>query len=458
MNAPFKTALSLPSRLCASAALFAVVALALPGVPALAQSAVPLAATVAEPLRTEGDFIVAVINQEVVTNSEVQNHFQRVMEQVRRDRMPVPNREALQRQIVDQLVNERAQLSMARDYGVKVEEAEIDRAVANMAEQNQLTLPQFRERLKSEGYDYSRLRQTLRDQLLLERVREREVQARIRISDADIENWLNTERDKAGKALEYDIAQILIALPEHATPAEIDKRRQRANDILKRARRAGIDFGALVREASDGNRSDGGSLGLRPAQRLPDLFVNAVRDLAVGQVVPEVIQSGAGFHILKLVERRDPTLTVVQHHARHILLRTGSGGLKPEAALARLQDFKRQIENGKTSFEALARQHSEDGSAEAGGDLGWASPGQFVPEFEAVLNRLAPGAMAEPMVSRFGAHLVQLIERRTAKLTPREQREAAKAALRESKYTEAYIEWTRDVRSRAYVELRDPPL
>jgi len=448
MNAPLKTALSA-----------AAVALALLGAPAaLAQSAAALVPTTPEAQRTEGDFIVAVVNQEVVTNSEVQSHLLRVMDQVRRDRQPMPNREALLRQIVDQLVNERAQLSMARDYGVKIDEGEIDRAVANMAEQNQLTLTQFRERLKSEGYDYSRLRHTIRDQLLLERVREREVQARIRISDADIENWLSAERDKAGKSLEYDIAQILIALPEHASAADIDKRRQKANETLKRARRAGIDFGALVRELSDGSRSDGGSLGLRPAQRLPDLFVTAVRDLAVGQVAPEVIQSGAGFHILKLVERRDPTLTVVQHHARHILLRTGSGGLKPEAALARLQDFKRQIENGKTSFESQARQHSEDGSAEAGGDLGWASPGQFVPEFESVLNRLAPGAMAEPMISRFGAHLIQLIERRTAQLTPREQREAAKAALRESKYTEAYLEWTRDVRSRAYVELRDPPL
>jgi peptidyl-prolyl cis-trans isomerase SurA len=445
MNAPLKTALSA-----------AAVTLALTGgVPALAQSAAP---AVQNSQRTEGDFIVAVVNQEVVTNSEVQSHLQRVMDQVRRDRQPVPNREALLRQIVDQLVNERAQLSMARDYGVKIEESEIDRAVTNMAEQNQLTLTQFRDRLKSEGYDYSRLRHNLRDQLLLERVREREVQARIRINDADIENWLSAERDKAGKSLEYDVAQILIAIPEHANAAEIDKRRQKAADVLKRARRAGIDFGALVREVSDGSRSDGGSLGLRPAQRLPDLFVNAVRELAVGQVAPDVIQSGAGFHILKLVERRDPTLTVVQNHGRHILLRTGSGGLKPEAALARLQDFKRQIENGKASFESLARQHSEDGSAEAGGDLGWASPGQFVPEFESVLNRLAPGALAEPMISRFGAHLIQLIERRTAQLTPREQREAAKAALRESKYTEAYLEWTRDVRSRAYVELRDPPL
>jgi peptidyl-prolyl cis-trans isomerase SurA len=357
--------------------------------------------------------------------------------------------------MLDQLIDDRAQLSHARETVSRIEDVELDRAVGAVAAQNQLSLAQLRERLRSEGLDYQRFRDNLRDQMLLDRVRERDVQARIRITDADIENWLNEQRLKAGLSTELNIAQILVALPENASIAETSERRLRAVQLLQRLK-AGEDFAALVKEASDGSKDKAGELGLRRADRLPDLFVDAVTPLRPGEVAPQVLRSGAGFHVLKLVERKEANLSVVQHHARHILLRPGPQ-LTQQAAISRLQDFKRQIEARRARFEDLAKQHSEDGSAPTGGDLGWASPGQFVPEFEQVLTALPAGAIAEPLVSRFGVHLIQLLERRNVDLDVRQQREAARNALRESKYEDAYNEWAREIRARAYVELRDPP-
>jgi len=411
--------------------------------------------TPAQAARRSGDYIVAVVNQELVTNSEVQQRLQRAEQDAARNNTRLPDRDTLQRELLDQLIDERAQLSSARDSGIRVDDAEIDRAVTNVAAQNQITVVQLRERLRTEGMDYARFRTTLRDQIMLERVREREVQARIRINDADIESWLAEQREKNGAATEYNVAQILLSVPENAAPALVAQRRQQGVLLLQRLR-AGEDFATLVREASDGSKERGGEIGLRRADKLPDLFVEAISPLRAGEVAPQVLRSGAGFHVLKLVERREATLTVSQQHARHILLRPGPK-LTQEAAVRRLAGFKRQIEAGTAKFEDLARQHSEDGSAANGGDLGWASPGQFVPEFEQAMTTLRPGSIADPVVSRFGVHLIQLLERRDQRLEAREQREMARTALREQKYEDAYTDWAREVRARAYVELRDPP-
>jgi peptidyl-prolyl cis-trans isomerase SurA len=409
----------------------------------------------AQAARRSADYIVAVVNQELVTNSEVLQRLQRTEQEAARSNTRLPDRDALVRELLDQLIDERAQLGAARDGGVRVEDNDIDRAVTNIAAQNQITVPQLRERLRTEGMEFARFRNNLRDQILLERIREREVQGRIRINDADIESWLAEQREKNGAATEYNIAQILLAVPENTAPAFVAQRRQQGVALLQRLR-AGEDFAALVREASDASKDRGGEMGLRRADKLPDAFVEAVNPLRAGEIAPQVLRSGAGFHVLKLVERREAALTVTQQHARHILLRVGPK-LTQEAALRRLAGYKRQIEAGTVKFEDLARQHSEDGSAANGGDLGWASPGQFVPEFEQAMSTLRPGSIAEPLVSRFGVHLIQLLERRDQRLEPREQREMARAALREQKAEDAYTEWAREVRARAYVELRDPP-
>ncbi|MEY8878053.1 MAG: peptidylprolyl isomerase [Leptothrix sp. (in: b-proteobacteria)] len=405
--------------------------------------------------RKSADYIVAVVNRELVTNSEVQGRVERVLQEARAGGAASPSRDDLQRDVLDQLIDERAQLGAARESGLRIDEVELDRTVSGVAAQNQLSVPELRDRLRAEGADYARFRDNLRDRLLLERLREREVQARLRIVDADIENWLVQQREKTGAANEYNVAQILISVPEQASPADLAARRALAVSALQRLR-AGEDFGALVKELSGGAKANQGELGLRRADALPDLFVEAVQALREGEIAPQVVRSAAGFHILKLVTRKEAALSITQTHARHILLRPGPG-LSQDTVIARLVEFRQRILAGRTRFEDLARQFSEDGSAASGGDLGWASPGQFVPEFEQALEGLAPESLTPPVVSRFGVHLIQLLERRQVNLDVRQQREAARSALREQKYEETYLDWSREVRARAYVELRDPP-
>jgi peptidyl-prolyl cis-trans isomerase SurA len=445
-----------PARLAALTLTLALGGLLCHALPAAAQQrgAAAPAAAAALADRRSGDYIVAVVNQELVTNAEVQLRLTRAMDEAQRNRQ-ASSREELQRQLLDQLIDERAQLSFARETGTRIDEAELDRAVGNIAAQNQLTPEQLRERLRSEGMDYSRFRINLRDQVMVERVREREVQSRLRVSDTEIENWLQSERDKAGLANEYNIAQVLIAVPESASALEVADRRAVAVKVLQRLR-SGESFDALVRELSQGGKERGGALGLKAASKLPDVFVEAVRPLKVGEVAPQVLRTGAGFHVLKLIERHDAGLSIVQHRARHILLRLSSE-LSVELATRRLAGYQREVDAGKARFDELARRYSDDGSAAAGGDLGWAGPGQFVPEFEQALNELQPGGISDPVVSRFGVHLIQLIDRRRVTLDAREQREAARNALREAKYEEAYNDWAREVRARAYVELREAP-
>ncbi|MBT9526865.1 MAG: peptidylprolyl isomerase [Rhizobacter sp.] len=403
------------------------------------------------------DYIVAIVNQELVTNGELQLRLNQVRENARRANAQLPPADVLRQQVLDALIDERVQITHARESGQRLDDAEVERAVTNVAAQNQLTPTQLRERLRREGVDYLRFRNNVRDQLLLERTREREVQARIRITDTEIENWLDKQRAEAGAATEYNIAQVLVTVPEGASESVVAERRARADAAMARLRR-GEAFDVVAREVSeDTNRAKGGEIGSRPANRLPDIFVDAVRPLKAGEVSPTLLRSGAGFHILKLVERSEAgALTINQTRARHILLRP-SAQLSQQAAAARLVEFKRQIASGARSFEQLARDNSEDGSAAQGGDLGWVSPGNFVPEFEEAMNALAINGLSEPVVSRFGVHLIQVIERRKMALDAKQQREQARAALREQKFEEAYAEWVRELRARAYVEMREPP-
>lgn len=411
----------------------------------------------AAPARS-GDYIVAVVNQELVTAGELQQRLERIRADAARTKAELPPPQALRQQVLDALIDERVQVTNARESGVKVDEAELDRAVGNVALQNQLTLAQLRQKLRQEGVDYAKFRNNVRDQLMVERVREREVMERIKISEADVDAFLAERRAAAGMTPQLNIAQILVLVPEGASEAVAAERRARAEAARARVR-AGEAFETVAGEMSeDNNREQGGVIGLRPADRLPDVFAAAVRTLRPGDVTPELLRSGAGFHLLKLIERRDGgNFTIQQTHARHILLRT-SAQLTREAATRRLADIKRSIASGAKSFEQAARENSEDGSAAQGGDLGWVSPGTFVPEFEEVINALPPGSISDPVVSRFGVHLIQVIGRREVTLDARQQREQARNILREQKFEDAYAEWIRDLRGRAYVELREPPI
>ncbi len=405
-----------------------------------------------------GDYIVAVVNQELVTAGELQLRLTRLQENASRGGGALPPAEKLRQQVLDALIDERVQVTYARDSGQRLDDAELDRAVANVALQNQITMAQLRERLHAEGIDFVRFRSNVRDQMLAERVREREVLGRIRISDSEIDAFLEKRRDATRGADQFNIAQILVTVAEGADEATLARRRARADAALQRVR-GGEAFEAVARELSeDGNRAQGGVIGMRAADRLPDLFVDAVRSMQPGEVSSGPLHSGAGFHILKLVDKRDGSVVMVpQSRARHILLRT-SPQLPQEAALRRLAQFKREIESSVKSFEQLARDNSEDGSAAQGGDLGWSTPGSLVPEFEEALNALSPGGVSEPVVSRFGVHLIQLIERREVALEAKQVREQARNVLREQKFEEAYVEWMRELRARAYVEFREPPL
>ena len=418
---------------------------------ACAQSAAPKKSSTA-------DFIVAVVNTELVTNAEVEQRLARIREDAAKSKTPLPPAAEMRKQVLDALIDERVQVTNARENGPKVDDAELERAVSNVAVQNQMTTAQLRARLQQQGVSYTTFRSNVRDQLLMERVREREVNSRIRIGNDEIDALIEKRAGAAGRAEQLNMAQILVLVPEGASAEQVAARQARAGGALARVN-AGEAFDVVARELSeDGNRAQGGVIGLRPASRLPDAFVEVARTLRPGEVAPTLLRTGAGFHVLKLVERQTSgAVTVPQTHARHILLRV-SPQLTAEAATRRLAEFKRQIQSGAKTFEQLARENSEDGSAAQGGDLGWTFPGAFVPEFEEAMNALGINGLSEPLVSRFGVHLIQVLERRQVTLDLKQQREQARNVLREQKFEEAYLDWTRDLRGRAYIEMREPPL
>jgi len=406
------------------------------------------------------DYIVAVVNSEPVTNNEVRARLIRFEQQLAQQGSPMPARADLARQVLERLISEKAQLQLARESGIKADEGAVDQAELNVARQNQIEVPELRRRLSSDGIGVAAFRDDLRNQILLTRLRERELESRVKVTDLDVDQYIREQQGSTDlSTMELNLAHVLVAVPENATDAQVAALQAKARSVQTRAQ-AGEDFAKLAREASDapGAAASGGLVGMRTADRYPPLFVQATQNLRAGGV-SEVVRSGAGFHVIKVVEKRQggmPGVNVVQQHARHILLRPGPQ-LSESAATARLADFKKRIEAGQADFAELAREFSQDASARNGGDLGWANPGLFVPEFEETLNSLEPGKLAEPLVSRFGVHLIQLLERRQSTLSQREQRDIARGLVREKKLDEAYAQWAQDVRGRAYVEFREPP-
>jgi peptidyl-prolyl cis-trans isomerase SurA len=412
----------------------------------------------ATPAVSQADFIVAVVNSEPITSSEVQAQVKPILQQFAQQGRAAPPLAELQRQVLERLIMERAQLQLAASSGLRVDEVAIDQAEQNVARQNQIDVPELRRRVLADGLAMPQFRQRLRNQLLLMRLREREVESRVRVTDLEVEQYLREQSAVDPATQPVHLAQILVAVPETATAVQIAALENRAQRALARAR-AGESFSALVAELSDApDRANGGQMGLRTPDRYPTIFIEATQNLASGDI-SNLVRSGAGFHILKVIEKRNsglPNMTVTQSRARHILLRPNAN-LTEKAAMEKLAEYKRRIVAGQADFAALARDNSQDSSAAQGGDLGWASPGMFVPEFEEVMSRLAPGQISEPLISRFGVHLIQLNERRQATLSQREQMETVRAMLREKKIDEAYTIWAQDLRDRTYVELREAP-
>ena len=406
------------------------------------------------------DYIVAVVNSEPITNNEVQNLKLRLEKQLQPG-TAAPSAQVLTQQALDQLINEKAQVQQARDNGIRIDDTEVDQTELNIARQNQVSKEELYKRVALEGLSVSAFREQLRSQLMISRLREREVDNRARISDTEVEQYIQGQQagtPMASNQIDVNLGMILIAVPENSSDQELAELKIKAQKIAQRAK-SGESFAALAQAFSQAldKGANGGEMGLRPADRYPTLFIDSTQNLSKGEV-SDLVRSGAGFHVLKVLERKQSDMSstlIVQTRARHILLRTGND-LPETAARSRLVTYKQRIQAG-TDFADLARQFSQDGSASAGGDLGWSSPGQFVPEFEEVMARLRPGQISDPLISRFGAHLIQVMERREVPLSVREQREMVRTQLREKKIEELYSAWVEELRGRAYVELRDPP-
>lgn len=461
MNNPLYPARSAWLALAPAPALAIAIALGLAACSTLlASSAWAQAAT---PVPTaairQADFIVAVVNSEPITNREVQALRQRMAnDMVARGGRP-PDAQELTPITLEQLINEKAQLQQARDMGIKIEAEAIEQAELNVATSNQMTPEQLHKALAQDGITVTAFREQLRTQITLTRLREREVEGRVRVSDQDIEQYLRTQLQAQAAQIPglVNLGMLLVAVPENSTEAEIKALGERAANLAQRAR-AGDNFAELVKAFSQApdRAANGGEMGLRTADRYPELFIEATRGLKTGEVAAPV-RSAAGFHVLKVLERRQiNTLVVTQTRARHILLRP-TAQLSQAQAVAKLNEVRQAVVSGKADFAVLARQLSQDGSAQQGGDLGWANPGMFVPEFEEVMNRLRPGQLAEPLVSRFGVHLIEVTDRRNAPMSDQEQRNLARNVLREKKINDSYATWVQDIRSRAYVEMREPP-
>lgn len=404
-----------------------------------------------------GDYILVIVNREMITAGEVARRVDNLLNSAPASGGVTPPIAEIRQRALDALINERLMLSHARETGPRIDDAEIDRIIAAQAQQNQLSIPEFKERLLADGTDFNSLRSTLRDQLQVERVRDRELQSKVKVTDAEVDAFLEQRLQAAGIGPEYNIAQVLIRVPGDSSDALVDEKRRVAETALQRLKNGEAMAVVALELSEDETKNKAGALGLRTANRLPDVFIEKVHPLKAGDIAPEVLRTGAGFHVLQLVERRIPTtVPMAQTRASHILLRP-SKDLSREAALQRLAEFRQQILSGRRSFESLAREYSQDGSAAQGGDLGWTMQGAFVPEFEAVMNELPKGGLSAPMVSRFGTHLIKVIDRQLVPVEIKKLRDMARNMLREQKSEAAANEWMQELRSRAFIEYREVP-
>ena len=402
------------------------------------------------------DRIVAVVNKEVITASELADQVDAAERQLRRQGTPLPDHAALERQVLERLILVKAQLQLARETGIKVDDAQLDKALERIAESNHMTVGEFRQTLERDGVDFDKFRREVRDQIILTRLREREVDDKIQVSDSEIDLYLEQQKENAGAPKEeYNVAHILIRLPDQASPEQIAAAQARAEKARSEAL-AGADFAKLAATYSDGpDALKGGALGWRSADRLPELFATALKTMKPGEV-SAVLRSPAGFHLLKLLGTREAGGAdgppVEQTHVRQILIKTNEA-VSEDDARRRLEDLRDRIVHGGASFAEMARLYSQDGSAARGGDLGWVYPGDTVPDFERAMNALKPGEISDPIKTPFGWHLIQVLDRRTATMSADRRRLMARQALRERKSDEAYQEWLRQLRDQTYVEL-----
>jgi len=399
------------------------------------------------------DRVVAVVNNEVITLYDLSNRVDRALQELRSRSIPAPARDELRRQVLERMIMERVQLQLARETGLRVDDLQLDATITRIAKSNNMPLMQFRNALERDGIPFEKFREEVRVEIILSRLREREVDNKINVAESEIDNFIADRKNTKNQSVEYDLSHILIRLPEQARPEQIARQRARADDAVKRIK-AGTDFAQVAAAYSDASDAlSGGSIGWRTMDRLPELFAKAVVDLKPGDI-SGVLRSPAGFHIVKLNSQRGggAPYIVEQNHVRHILVRTGETTSDDEAK-HKLLSLRERIVNG-SSFSELARLNSDDPSAGRGGDLGWIYPGDTVPDFERAVKALKVGEVSEPIKTQFGWHLIQVLERRTTDASAERERLEARKTLRERKSDEAYQEWLRQLRDRAWVEYR----
>lgn len=401
----------------------------------------------------ELDRIVAVVNDDVIMQSELSERLRQVKSQLQEQGTPLPPTPVLQKQVLDRLILSKLQLEMAHETGIRVDDETLNQTIKRIADQNKVTLSQFRTILEKEGYSYDKFREDIRNEILITRLRQREVDNRVIVTDREVDNYLATEEHQGKQDIEYHLRHILISVPDNASVDKMEQTRQVAEKVLKELR-AGKDFKEVAVHYSDGQQAlDGGDLGWRKASEVPTLFAGIVADMKKGDI-SDLIKSPSGYHIIKLVDVRDSGKHVItQTHARHILIRTNEL-VTDQDAKQRLEQLRIRILGGD-SFADLAKAHSNDTvSAAKGGDLGWISPGDLVPEFEEVMDSLKPGEVSEPFKTQFGWHIVQVLERRQHDDTEDLRRAKAREAIRARKLEEARENWLREMRDEAYVEYR----
>ncbi|WP_370653351.1 peptidylprolyl isomerase [Caballeronia sp. Lep1P3] len=405
------------------------------------------------------DSVVAVVNDGVITQRELEERTSLVAQRLKQQNAPVPPVEQMRQQVLDQMVLERIQLQKAKDDGIVIDDAAVNRTLQRLAQQNQMTLDVYRARIEAQGVPWSTFVHDARTELTLSKLREKEVDSKVTVSDGEVANYIASQRGPGARnASDLHLQHIMFKVASDAPEAQVAAVQAKADAVLKQAQ-AGDDFAKLAKQNSqDTDAGKGGDLGFRAPGTLPAGIVSAVSALRPGQVVPTLLRTDGGFEIVKLVERRASEGTaadapkLVQTHVRHILLRV-SDGMSEASARQKLLDIKQQVAAGG-DFANFARTYSQDGSASQGGDLGWISPGETVPEFERAMNNLQDGAVSEPVRSEYGYHLIQVLGRREAEGSATQQLDIARQAIGQRKAEQAYSDWLRELRDTAYVQYK----
>ena len=397
--------------------------------------------------------MIAIVNDEALTQYDVNEQKRVVLGQMKTQNVTPPAGDVLEKQVLERLITERVLLQYAKETGIRVDDTQVERTLARIAEDNKLSAADFRKAVEREGIPFAKYRSDIRNEIIIQRLRDREVEGRVSVSDAEVDHLLATLDAQSGGQIEYRLAHVLVLVPEQASPDQIEVRQRRAQTALQQIK-SGADFGQVAASFSDApDALQGGSLGWRAPARLPTVFAEPVRGMKPGDV-SGVLRSASGFHIVKLLETRSrnaPTV-IEQTRLRHILIKVNETTSNDEAKV-KIDRIRERIDLG-AKFEDQAKSNSEDASAAKGGDLGWVSPGDTVPDFEQAMNRLQPGEISAPVRTPFGWHLIQVQERRTQDVTKERQREQARQALRQRKSDEAFQEWVRQMRDRSYVEIK----